>query len=137
MIECCDVPVAHIPFIWPKIEGFVTRSLATDECARYWPVDIYKLLLTVESKLWVAYDRDPQEFVGFVITQVIVWPRMRECRAWLIGGKRLREWQTAMREMIEAYARAHNCSYNTGFGRPGWTRMPGYKKSGIIIQKAL
>jgi len=137
MQRCCDVPIAHIPFIWPHIEGFVAKTLAYDECGRYWPADIFDLLLAGRSRLWTAYDSDRHAFDGFAVTDIIIWPRMTECRVWMIGGRHLRLWQDEMREMLEAFARDNGCSAITGSGRKGWTKMPGYLIKGVIIEKAL
>lgn len=135
--RCCDVPVSHLPIIWPKIEGYVDKSLARDPLRRFWPINVLECLIEGRSRLWVAFDSERDEFDGFVITEIIPWPRAKECRAWLIGGQRLRLWQDEMRRMIEAYARAQGCTHNTGQGRKGWTRMPGYEDGGSEIVKVL
>ena len=131
------VPIGHVPFIWHNIEPFVAASLKRDKVGRFWPVDVYALLLRGQAQLWIAYDQERQEFDGFVISEIMVWPRARECRAWLIGGRHLRLWQDEMRHKIEAYSRANGCTHNTGQGRKGWTRMPGYEGNGIEIVKEL
>ena len=138
MPRCCDVPIDHIPYVWPKIEPFLAKSLKFDDCARYQAVDVFELLLQGGSRrLWIAFDTERQEFDGAAVTEIIQSPRCRECRAWLVGGKNLRLWQDEMRAMIEAYAQAEGCQFVTGSGRRGWTRMPGYESAGILFQKAL
>jgi hypothetical protein len=62
---------------------------------------------------------------------------MRECKAWLVGGRRLKLWQAEMVALIEAYARAEGCAYTSGCGRRGWSRALGYDNGGYIVQKAL
>ncbi len=121
------MPLHDIPFVWPHIEGYVAKSLKIDTCERYWPVDVFDLLLKGQARLWVAYDKDAGGFLGMCVTEIMIWPRMRECRTWLVGGKKLRLWQDEMREMIEAFARGNECRWVTGAGRTGWAKMPGYK----------
>ena len=133
--RCCDVPLWHLLSVWPQIERFVARTLKRDPLRRFELGDVFGLVASGKSKLWTAFDRERDEFDGFVVTDIIVWPRAQECRAWLIGGQHLRLWQDEMRHMIEAYARAQGCTHVTGSGRKGWLRMPGYEDVGPEIVK--
>jgi hypothetical protein len=136
MGRCCGVPIVLLPEVWPKVEGYLAKSLKVDECGRYWPVDVFQLLLEGRGSLWVAYDSE-HGFIAAAVSEVIQWPRMRECRVWLTGGKMLKLWQEEMRLMIEGYAKSSGCQYITGSGRKGWIRMPGYREGGVNFQKAL
>jgi hypothetical protein len=129
----CDVPYAHLPAIWPRVEHFIAAALDTDECHRYLPTDVYQLLLARRGRLWVSWDRRAQEFDGAAVTEIIQTPRCRECRVWLLGGKNWDRWRIEMRDMIEAYARADGCQYVTGSGSRGWVRAIGYQESGVNL----
>lgn len=133
----CDVPVAHLPAIWPSVEHFVAQALALDECKRFLPVDVYQLLLAGKGRLWVSWDRRAKEFEAAGVTEIIQYPRCRECRVWLLSGKNMRAWEREMREMVEAHARAEGCSHLSTSGRIGWTKIAGFKKVGFDLIKVL
>ncbi len=133
----CDVPLAHLRALWPKIEHFVADALATDECGRYWPADVFQLLLAARGRLWVSWDYEAEEFEAAAITEIIQSPRTRECRVWLLAGRDWDRWRIELRDMIEAYARSEGCQYVTGSGSRGWIRAIGYKENGVNLMHPL
>lgn len=135
--RCCDVPLWHLLGVWPQIERFVARSLARDPMQRFMLGDVFGLIASGQCKLWTAYDREREEFDGFIITEIVEWPRAKECRAWLGGGQHMKLWLDEIRRMIEAYARAQGCTHCSIVGRKGWARMPGYRVVGYDIMKGM
>lgn len=136
--RCCDVPIMHLPLVWPHVEAFVARALATDPCRRCEPEDVLNFLSQGRVRLWISYDRAARKFDGVAVTEIIQNPRCRECRAWLVAGTNMRAWWREMYHMVEAYARAEGCKYMTGAGRRGWTRfLPGWREAGPMLVKAL
>ena len=133
----CDVPIAHLPAVWPRIEHFVAKALELDECRRFLPIDVYQLLMAGTGRLWLSCDRGAQEFDAAGVTEIIQYPRCRECLVWFLAGKHMHEWEREMREMVEAYARFEGCGHLATFGRPGWERVSGFKRVGFELIKRL
>lgn len=133
----CDVPIGYLPMIWPRVEHFIADALVIDECGRYLPIDIYQEAASGRLRLWVSWDRDAQEFDAAGVTEIIQFPRCRECRVWLLAGKGMHAWWREMCEMVEAYARFERCSHLAAHGRPGWERISGSKRAGFDLIKRL
>lgn len=82
---------------------------------------------------------DAKNAEAAVVTEVIEFPRMRECRIWLIGGRNMRAWVKEGQAMIEAYAIENNCDFVSGAMRKGWIRVggEGWHQSGVTFEKRL
>jgi hypothetical protein len=133
----CDVPIHHLPVIWPLVEHFIAAALDLDECERFLPIDIYKLLIEGRGRLWVSWDRQTREFEAAAVTEIIQYPRCRECRVWLVGGRNMRAWSQEFQEMVEGYARGAGCDHMASSGRRGAVRVAGYKQVGFDLIKRL
>jgi hypothetical protein len=114
--------------------------LAKDPGHRFLPDDLRQYIIASNgvTRLWLAIDAGSKEIDGFTITEIMQWPRARELRFWLIGGRNLVRWREDMRQTLEEYAKAEGCDYVACFGRKAWARMPGYKQmSHVAIYKDL
>ena len=72
-----------------------------------------------------------------MVTQIIDYPRLRECRVWLIGGRNMKAWLREFESKVEAYAKSEGCRLMSGGGRRGWCRAAGYSEDGINLTKEL
>lgn len=133
----CDVPIHHLPVIWPLVEHFVAAALDRDECERFLPIDVYKFLAEGRGRLWVSWDRKVREFDAAGVTEIIQYPRCRECRVWLLAGKNMRAWVRELCEMVEAYASFEGCNHLATSGRRGWVKASGFKQVGFDLIKRL
>jgi hypothetical protein len=90
-------------------------------------------------QLWVAWDDDARRVDAAIVTEIINYPRLSECRIWLVGGRRMKTWVDAAHAEIEAFARQHGCAFLTGGMRRGWLRIGGaaWRETGISIEKDL
>lgn len=131
----CDVPIEHLSFIWPQARGFLVKVIERD--GRCNPADVLALLLAGKAKLWISWDGEAVE--AAIVTDMIQYPRIKELRIWLVGGRNLRAWATEARDMLEAYARAHGCGVIVGGMRRGWIRIggPGWHETGTAFEKRL
>lgn len=140
-LPICDVPVEHIVAVWPHVRGYIASVLERDGSGRFETSDILAALLRGEAKLWVAWDADRKTAAAAVITEIIVYPRLSECRVWIVGGRpgSLKSWVYATRDMIEDYARAQGCAFISGAMRRGWIRIggPGWQPTGMSFDKDL
>lgn len=129
------MPRDHLHFIWPQARPFIGRALARDAAGRYELVDILDLLLAGKGKLWVSWDGKVVE--AAIVTETVDYPRLRELRIWLVGGRNMKAWVVEARDMIEEYARAEGCAIVSGGMRRGWIRIggPGWHETGVAFEK--
>lgn len=134
----CDVPIPHLRLVWPLACPHLMRALDREGSGRYLPEDILRALLDAKARLWVAWNVRESTIDAAVVTETIDFPRKRELRIWLVGGRNMRGWVKAAEEMIEAFARAEGCAFLTGSMRRGWLRVgTGFRETGITFEKAL
>lgn len=138
-LPICDVPKEHIIAVWPHVRAYVAAVLDRDGSGRFETSDILATLLRGEATLWVAWNKERETADAAIITEIIQYPRLSECRFWIIGGRpgTFRSWVFAARDMIEDYARAHGCGFVSGAMRRGWVRIggPGWHESGVTVEK--
>lgn len=133
----CDVPIEHLYFMFPLCEPHLARALGTDAGHRFAVSDLPPLLLQGKAKLWVSWDRAARDVEAAMITEIIEYPRLKECRVWLIGGRNMKAWHREFMEKIEAFARNHGCIQMSGGLRKGWARVGGYRVCGVELIKPL
>lgn len=133
-----DVPLSHIPFVWPNVHDYVRRALDEDVTGRrYEPGDIRDVVMSGQAKLWVAFDTERHEFDAAMVTEIIDYPQSRECRIWLTGGNNMKLWLEEWVSTVAAYARHHGCARLATCGRKGWLRATNAKSRGLEMVKEL
>ena len=94
--------------------------------------DIAAGLLSGRYQLWAGQN-------SAVVTEIIVYPRMRDLHYFLAGGDldELKE----IRPRIEDWGRKNGCSRVSLAGRPGWAKTflkdEGYEPAWFILKKDL
>jgi hypothetical protein len=131
------VNAAHIVMLWPEVRPFIEDALRRDGSDRYLPDDVLLLLIEGKAALWIAWRG--REIDAAIITQILQYPRCKDCRIWLIGGRNLRGWAYKARDAIEQFARFNGCRYVSGGLRRGWLRIggSGWQEAGVNIEKRL
>ncbi len=72
------------------------------------------------------------------MTQVIDYPRLRELKVWLVGGRNMRAWVREAQDVLERFAKAYGCAVVASGGRKGWLRASaGYRETGIAFEKKI
>ena len=134
----CPIPIAHVPFLWSVVGPLIDKALIRDGSGRYIADDVLKLLIEAKAQLWVAWNGETRAIDAAIVTEIMHFPRLKDCRIWLIGGRNMRGWIKLARETIEDFARANGCTYLSGGMRKGWLRMGvGWRQSGVNIEKDL
>ena len=97
---------------------------------------------TIEDIRKAVIDKAMQFWPGqqsAVITEVHVYPQKKSLHVFLAGGKL--EELSAMRPIIEVWARQIQCTHITLAGRRGWLRTfladEGYKERWTVMSKEL
>ena len=140
-LPIADVPPEHVVAIWPHARDLLAKPLKREGSGRFELPDILDLLLANKVRLWVAWNPDTKSADAAIVTEMIDYPRLRELRIWLVGGRpgTFRQWVYATRDTLEAYATAHGCAFITGGMRKGWLKIggPGWRETGISFEKDL
>jgi hypothetical protein len=82
--------------------------------------DVYHLVVTQESHLWVVLDED--EIIATCTTTFTQYPRKRMLTGQFLGGTRLMEWMGDLDEMLQRWGMDHGCAGIELTGRRGWVR---------------
>lgn len=134
-MEISIVPTEHVESVWPVIEKYM-EGAAVYTYGRFTAGDIkHELLHTPNRQLWIAFDG--AHIYGAVVTQIIVYPRMRALVMHFIGGDEGLKWKAPMLEMLRRFARDNECSVVEAIGRPGWAKIfgsDGLQKRSIFFE---
>ena len=138
----CSVPIEHLSAIWPLARPYIAKALARDASGRYEPQDVLNYLLAGYVRLWVSWNTEEKAVEAAIVTEIKQYPRLRELHIWLIGGRNMNAWAKEGLELVEAYARAHDCVLATGAMRRGWARVGlnatgGCRETGVSLEKRL
>lgn len=133
MSHFIGVPSTEIDTHWPAVEPLVAQCLDKVEEYRYEPADILDALRERDMQLWAAVEWEPPVTVkvkAILITQLVVYPRAKECELFIWAGERTPDWKEHLAK-IEEWAREQGCHYMSSRSRPGSAKVTGYSKGMI------
>lgn len=117
-----------LPAIWPHVAGMLDKSLPKQPLLCTID-DVRDMLDRGECNLWVA-GRGKKIIAAFV-THLVVYPRARAIKAWLMSGEDMRDWAQPFFEKMTKHAKKNGCTVFEGCGRKGWTKIyPGLTDMG-------
>jgi hypothetical protein len=135
----CGVPIEHLGLLWPQVEPHIAHALDRDAFGRFLPHDVLSSLAKGDAKLWISWNDEERAAEAAMVTEILQFPRCRECHVTIIGGRNKQAWLEPFFETLETYARAQGCTQMSGMGRKGWervmARLPGYRPFGFGIIK--
>ena len=137
MAELWGVPVAQIDEAWPIIRHDMARVIDVGH-GHYAAEDVRRKIETTDWQLWLAFDHD--RYLGFVVTEVRVWPRCKTLETVLLAGRDASRVIDATVGRLEEFARAHGCVSLDMRGRMGWKRVlesRGWTVGDVIGRKLL
>jgi hypothetical protein len=120
--------------VFSRIEEFLELA-AKYSFGRFGPNNIKDNLLLKNQQLWVAFDKT--EVYGFVITEVIKYPKLKALVMHFTAGKELSKWKDQMLSELKDFAKQNDCKTIESYGRPGWAKVfknDGYKKQFIFYE---
>jgi len=78
-----------------------------------------------------------KQWSAVVVTEIMVWPKMRTLRVLLCGGRKMRDWVHLI-EDLEGHARNLGCSMVEVYGRRGWSRvLRGYTERMTLLERGV
>lgn len=135
----CDVPIPHLPAIWPHVRGHIKRVLDREKIQRYELRDILQTLIEGKAKLWVVWNAETKTADAAIITVITQYPRLKELGIEIVGGRNMKAWAKESLRIVEEYGKAQGCAVVVGRNRKGWLRVggPEFRDVGITMQKEL
>lgn len=113
------VPYDRVAECWDEVAPLL-KPAVEQSLGRFTLEDVYHLVVTQESHLWVVLDED--EIIATCTTTFTQYPRKRMLTGQFLGGTRLREWVKDLDEMLQRWGRDHGCAGIELTGRRGWVR---------------
>lgn len=117
MADLWGVAVKDIDEAWPIIRADLDRVIAIG-WGHYDAEDTRRRIESAEWQLWVAFDHD--RYLGFVITEIRIWPKCRTLEAVLLAGRDAERVIRDTQDKLKEFARAHGCVALEMRGRMGW-----------------
>ncbi len=102
---------------------------------RYDVASVPRLLESGEAQLFIGIDSSGP--IVAALTQVVRYPASRRMVVLFCGGRKMRLWLRPGIAAIEEWARACQCDGVEIFGRKGWARALGYRKTAEILERNL
>lgn len=120
------VPKPDIDKVVKLIPEFL-ESAAKYTYGRFDANDIVQESKKLNKQLWVAFDK---EIIGFVVTEVVTYPKTKSLSMHFTAGKDLKLWKDPMLSVLRDFAKETQCKRIESFGRRGWEKVfkhDGYK----------
>lgn len=128
------MPAEALNEAWPVLEPFVERMLKKVREHRWEASDIRSMIAERELQVWLKIvDR---KVVGVVLTQILNFPRVRECNVFMTSGQLLDDWSESC-EILIAWAAAQGCHYISALARKGVAKTVGWDERTIYIARAI
>ncbi len=112
----------QIPDIWVRIQDWVIKVCEASQ-GRASEEETLDRLISGRAGLWLAYDEETLEPMGYAVTTIVVYPKIKMLTVEQTGGGSFHEWESDLHDSFMTYARANGCDGMELFGRHGWKRQ--------------
>lgn len=120
MADLWGVAVKDIDEAWPVIRADLDRVIDVGH-GHYDAAAVRAKIEATDWQLWVAFE--DKRYLGFVVTEIRVWPRCRTLEAVLLAGEDADRVIAETQDKLKDFARAHGCVALEMRGRFGWKRV--------------
>ena len=133
MAKLLGVPVIAIPSVWPDIEPMIQGWLDKSKEHRWEASDILSMLNDNELQLWVIHD-DAAPTTA-VLTQILNYPRCRECNIFMVSGELTDDWREHCDSLV-TWAELQGCHFVSAMARKGFAKAMGWdERQTYIVRK--
>lgn len=121
---------------WPEMLPFIDRYFQKSKEHRWNADDLLKAVLERDMQLW-AIDT-PEGVETVVLTEILNYPRVRECNVFMISGKMTArdDWRDVVQDVVE-WAAAQGCHYISSMARKGSAKAMGWELRQAYIVRAV
>lgn len=121
---------SHVDSVWNLVLPLVESALDYDD-SRYSASSIYEEIKNRGMQLWLVMNGDIE---ACLVTEIRKYPLKTVCTIFLAAGKNLENW-IHVQENLKAWAKTQGCSTIELYGRPGWEKKLGWKKTQVILRE--
>lgn len=136
MAKMQGVPYWDAERRWPEVLPFIERYFKKSKEHRWNADDLKHAVLERDMQLWVIEEQGEVETV--VLTELLNYPRVRECNVFMISGKMTArdDWRDCVEEVV-AWAAESGCHYITSMARKGSEKAMGWEVRQTYIVRAI
>lgn len=128
-MDLIGIPSAMARSVWPKVVGHIEECLSVFNEHRWHSDDILASIEAKDMQLWVLSDSGLK---CTVVTEIITYPRAKECNIFLVAGEIPGGWDEPLEKMAQ-WAKEQGCTHVSTSGRPGVARK--FKDLGYDIRQ--
>lgn len=114
-MDLIGVPSALARSVWPKVVGHIEACLVVFDEHRWHTDDILAGIEARDYQLWVM---GAPELKCVVVTEILNYPRAKECNIFLVAGEIPGGWDEPLEKMAQ-WAKEQGCTHVSTSGRPG------------------
>ena len=121
---------------WPEVLPFIEQYFRKSGEHRWEAADLKQSVLDRDMQLWVIDTPEGVETV--VLTELLNYPRCRECNVFMISGKMTvrDDWREAVEEVVR-WAAGSGCHYISSMARKGSAKAMGWDLRQTYIVRTL
>jgi hypothetical protein len=137
-IRLVGVPSESVDDIWTEVKPMLQKGINHGD-GELDIDDILKFVLDKTMQLWVVYNYSEEVIIMAGVTQIIIYPKCKVCRAVVLGGDGLDRWLEHV-SGIEKWALSKGCDKMEAYGRRGLAKKMediGYTNKYVVIRKDL
>lgn len=114
------IPAAMVDRFWQFAEPYIKRALDHTR-GEFEPGDIKAYCKDRLIQLWLV--TEGERVVAAATTEIITYPRAKQCRIVTLGGSRAVEWTPLLLSTLESWAREQGCNAMEAFVRKGYVKI--------------
>ena len=129
------VPTNEVANIWGEILPLLDQATSLSG-GRYSNISVLDDALSGRITVWIVVNKEKISSVFTV--RIVDYPSRRALQVELLAGSKFRQWSKQMFNLMNSYAKSHNCTHLETGGRDGWERLGrkyGFKKAYTIIDR--
>lgn len=115
---------------WREVEPLVASCLGKAKEHRWIPADIWYRLMEDTLQLWLI--KEDERIKTIVLTELIVYPRAKECNVFMVSGELLDDWRNDLDNLLK-WAKDFGYEYASSMARKGFAKAVGWEQRQTYI----
>lgn len=130
------ISAEHVGMYWPHVSEWIAKAIVY--AGHYWTLqDVRERLDSRDMQLWVIWNDGQMQ--GCICTEIYDTARGKTCAMPIVFAYDMTR-SIGVLDIIERWAKSHQCQRLQGEGRAGWERAlkpHGFKKLTTQVEKVL